>query len=152
MENNCLVPELDGMLSTMGCCHLRRATTSFFQGRWDLLVCTVWELHPTFMHTLMNTRVLSACNVLVTKAKMCFRPFAEISSRRLEQGCPVFISHPRGSGFIWIHFMWHVWWTEWQWDAVFPRHHVSSAPYSFSFIGLRCYMAAAIDSVFKQHL
>jgi len=30
------VPELDGMLSTMGCSHLRRATTFVFQGRWDL--------------------------------------------------------------------------------------------------------------------
>jgi hypothetical protein len=85
------VPELDGMLSTMGCCHLRRATASVFEGRWDLLACAVWELQSTFMHTLMNNRVLSAYNVLVIKAKMCFRSLAEISSRRLEQGCPLFV-------------------------------------------------------------
>jgi len=55
-----------------------------------LAFCTVWELRSTFMYTLVHTRVLSAW-LLVSKAKMCFRSFAEISSRRLKQGCPVFV-------------------------------------------------------------
>ena len=150
-----------------------------------------------YMHTLMPSRVLSACNVLVTKAKTCFRSlywkfittswtglpsihkvvivcpasrfFVLLHLVKLESSgvegilccgtlviltapCHVAggVSHQR-SGFIRINFMWNVWWTEWQWDAAFRRHHVTSAPYSFSFIGLRRYMAAAIDNVFKQH-